>query len=55
MNNTEERKKFWCDVYIAYVNSSNSTESKGAVNWANRALEEFDKKFPNDGNKSKGL
>ena len=54
MNNIEERKKFWCDVYIAYVNSSNSTNSSYAVTWADRALIEFDKKFPS-GNKPKEL
>lgn len=39
------RKKLWCDVYVAYVGASNSTNNDGAYKWADIALERFDEKF----------
>ena len=42
----QQRKKLWCEVYVAYVRSDNSTESSGGASWADRALREFDKRFP---------
>lgn len=39
-----QREKFWCDVYVAYVNASNSTEF--AKKWADIALQRFDERFP---------
>lgn len=41
----EYRKQLWCDVYVAYVESSNSTSSSGAANWADAALKAFDQRF----------
>lgn len=42
----QQRKKLWCDVYVAYVTSANSTSSEYGKNWADKALQEFDKRFP---------
>jgi hypothetical protein len=42
----QQRKKLWCDVYVAYVASSNSTACDGAKVWADKALERFDERFP---------
>ena len=39
------RKKLWCDVYLAYVGASNSTNNDGAYKWADIALERFDERF----------
>lgn len=39
------RKKLWCDVYVAYVGASNSTDNNGAYKWADKALEKFDERF----------
>ena len=41
----QQRKKLWCDVYVAYVASSNSTACDGARVWADKALERFDERF----------
>lgn len=43
----EVRKKLWCDVYVAYVNASNSTSMAYAKLWADRALKDFDETFKN--------
>jgi len=43
----EQRKKLWCDVYVAYVGAANATSSDGAKSWADKALERFDERFPN--------
>jgi hypothetical protein len=40
------RKKFWCDIYLAYVGAANSTHKEGACIWADFALNKFDEKFP---------
>lgn len=45
IRNQELRKKLWCDVYVAYVASSNSVNKEFAVGWANKALEKFDETF----------
>ena len=39
------RAELWCSVYVAYVGASNSTESKGAGNWADSAVTKFDERF----------
>ena len=39
------RKKLWCDVYVAYVGASNSTNNDAAFKWADIALERFDERF----------
>lgn len=41
-----QRKKLWCDVYVAYVGAANSTNPSGAKEWADIALKAFDAKFP---------
>lgn len=40
-----QRIKLWCDVYVAYVRSDNSTAANGAVTWADTALKRFDERF----------
>ena len=43
---TEQLKKeLWVKVYVAYVESSNSTISTGAAKWADVAVDEFVKRF----------
>ncbi len=42
----QQRKKLWCDVYVAYVGAANSTKSDGAKAWADVALAAFDARFP---------
>jgi hypothetical protein len=39
------RKNLWVQICVAYTASSNSTSKEGGPNWANKALEEFDKVF----------
>jgi len=39
------RAELWCNVFVAYVSASNSTQVEGAKNWADRAVENFDKRF----------
>jgi hypothetical protein len=43
----KERRKFWKNVYIAFINNKN-TDVFYAKTASNKALEEFDKKFEND-------
>jgi hypothetical protein len=45
-NHEQQRKKLWCDVYVAYVGTDNSTDPDGASCWADKALKRFDKRFP---------
>jgi uncharacterized protein YukJ len=40
-----QRKDFWCNVYLAYVGASNSTDENGAKKWADIALARFDERF----------
>ena len=42
----QQREKIWCDVYVAYVQSSNSTAQDGGKVWADTALKRFDERFP---------
>jgi hypothetical protein len=42
------RMQLWCDVYTAYVASSNSTKSRYAESWADDALKCFDLRFPRE-------
>lgn len=42
----QQRKKLWCDVYVAYVSADNSTSADGAKVWADIALKRFDERFP---------
>jgi len=42
----QKRKQLWCDVYVAYVQSSNSTCQDGGKHWADTALKRFDERFP---------
>lgn len=41
----QQRMKLWCEVYVAYVASANSTCSDGAKAWADVALKRFDDRF----------
>ena len=42
----QQRKRLWCEIYIAYVRASNSTEPDGGQQWADVALKRFDERFP---------
>lgn len=42
----QQRKRLWCEVYVAYVAADNSTKSDGAKGWADTALKRFDERFP---------
>jgi len=42
------RKQLWADIAVAYVSASNSTDVRGAENWADRILEAFDERFEED-------
>lgn len=39
------RAQLWKEVYVAYVNASNSRYSSGGASWADTALEAFDQRF----------
>ena len=39
------RIKLWCDVAVAYVNSSNSQTTENATIWADKITEDFDERF----------
>lgn len=49
----QQRKKLWCDVYVAYVGAANSTSPDGAKSWADKAVERFDERFTQTKNDSK--
>ena len=40
----EAKRKLWCDVYVAYVGSSNSIKNN-ARTWADEAVKEFEERF----------
>lgn len=42
-----ERRKLYTDILIAYSQAANSVEPARMRQWADRALEAFDEKFPN--------
>ena len=44
------RKELWVKMAYAYVNSSNSTDKDRAAIWADKILEDFDKRFKNKEN-----
>ena len=39
------RAELWSSVYVAYVQSSNSTNPNGGSGWADKALQAFDERF----------
>ena len=39
------RAELWKDVYVAYVQASNSTNPNGGSGWADCALKAFDDRF----------
>jgi hypothetical protein len=42
----EIRKELWCNVWVAVAGASNSTKSELVSLWADRALRDFDERFP---------
>lgn len=42
----EDRKRFWCDVYVSLTSSDSCATSDQAKLWADEALVFFDEKFP---------
>jgi len=44
-NHENQRKKLWCDVYVAYVSAANAIKEDGAKAWADTALKRFDERF----------
>lgn len=42
----EQRKKLWCDAWIAVAGSSNCVSTEAPRNWADQALALFDQRFP---------
>jgi hypothetical protein len=42
------RKELWKDTLIAVAGADNCVKMRVAVDWADEALEEFDKRFPKD-------
>ena len=44
-HNEDIKKKLWCDVAVGVASSSNSTRSTSMKEWADRAVDEFYKKF----------
>ncbi len=44
----KERREFWKNVYISFVNNGEETDSYYAKTIANEALEAFNKKFENN-------
>lgn len=46
-NDNNARIKLWKDVWISVAGSSNVNKTDVPTNWANKALEAFDKKFKN--------
>lgn len=41
----EQRRQFWRDAFLAKTQSINCTTSAHAVEWADDALKEFDRRF----------
>lgn len=40
------REKFWADVWVAVASDPQTVEKAIPTGWADSALEEFDKRFP---------
>lgn len=40
------RKKLWADVWAYTAGASNSTHAEACTKWADRALKDFDERFP---------
>lgn len=40
------RKQLWVNVATAVARAENAKSASAPANWANRALDEFDKRFP---------
>jgi hypothetical protein len=47
----EIRKELWCNVWVAVAGASNSTRSDIVTTWADRALKDFDERFPRQNDK----
>ena len=43
------RRKLWCDIYVQFARTITHTPGGGAKVWADKAIEEFDAKFPPQG------
>lgn len=46
MTHEEQRKQVWVSAWTAYTTASNSTSVDYAQKWADRALKDFDERFP---------
>lgn len=43
----KQRRELYCNALLAYCGASNSIETSRMKKWADAALENFDKTFPN--------
>jgi len=46
LQHEEIRKHFWCNVWIATASANDCKKSDVATRWADAALQDFDKRFP---------
>jgi hypothetical protein len=42
----KQRKELWVSAWINTANAANCSATETATKWADKALEEFDKRFP---------
>jgi hypothetical protein len=47
-NIKDVRMELWCNVWVAVASSSNVRDCKTCANWADNALNDFDKRFKED-------
>jgi hypothetical protein len=45
LRHQEQRKQLWIDAWVKVAGASNCVKTETPTSWADRALEEFDKRF----------
>lgn len=51
-DHSDFRKQFWCEAWLAVASSDSALAPKTPVTWADDALREFDKRFPEPKNEN---
>lgn len=46
LSHKEQRKQLWIDVWVNVANASNCNNVQSPTKWADIAIQEFDKRFP---------
>lgn len=46
ISHNEQRKRLWANAWVHTASATNCTQTETATKWADKALDEFDKRFP---------